>query len=552
MRLSSLVFLFQILIVNFGLAQITSDIIDAESLERLELNSTNHEFSPVFVDEAIAFVLFKQKNKKDSPRRGEKVFDIMLFESNGETRLFSQKINSDNIEGPFAFANAKMYLTKSNSIRKETKEKVVKLKIFESRVVNNEWQSPKLVQIPAGDFNYCHPTLNDAGNIMIFASDMIGGYGKMDLYITFLRDDAWSRPENLGPEINSAGNDWFPFFNNNSQLFFASDGWSQNGDLDLYQVPYKNDNFVGVIKLPEPINGNFDDFGLCVNRDGDEILFSSSRPGNGKDDIYRLRLRESINVESFSETVDFSVQLIDEQSNQILANKEIQIVPINLEDFGLEQFDREKILGGVKDVNSMSFNIKTDHQGKQAFTVETNTKYVLYIDIEGYKESRFIYDPLIDSKEWIISMQPNKKEVLTQTTSNKSENKKIIIPTMAGSKVVFENIYYKYNSAEIIPSAVGELEVLFNAMKARPDLRVELIAHSDSRGKGEYNLQLSAKRAEAAKRYLIDKGISTSRVLARGMGETQIRNHCLDGVSCSEAEHQYNRRTEVKILGAQN
>lgn len=117
-----------------------------------------------------------------------------------------------------------------------------------------------------------------------------------------------------------------------------------------------------------------------------------------------------------------------------------------------------------------------------------------------------------------------------------------------GAVIVFDNIYYDYNSDVLTTGAKKELEQLLDIMRKNPNLKIQLSAHTDSRGKSEYNLGLSERRALSAKSYLVSKGIPSSQIVAVGYGEEQLRNHCKDGTYCSEAEHIYNRRTEVKIL----
>ena len=117
-----------------------------------------------------------------------------------------------------------------------------------------------------------------------------------------------------------------------------------------------------------------------------------------------------------------------------------------------------------------------------------------------------------------------------------------------GAVIVFENIYYDYNSFVLTQGAKRELDDLAKIMIDNPNLKIQLSAHTDSRGRAEYNQDLSQQRANSARDYLISKGISYLNVQAIGYGETQLRNHCTDDVFCSEAEHIYNRRTEVKIL----
>ena len=121
-------------------------------------------------------------------------------------------------------------------------------------------------------------------------------------------------------------------------------------------------------------------------------------------------------------------------------------------------------------------------------------------------------------------------------------------PIREGSVIVLENIYYDFNKYIIRRGAASDLDALAQLMKQYPSMEIEMIAHTDSRGTEQYNLDLSLKRAESARNYLVQKGVQENRIRAFGYGESQIRNHCTDGVECSDEEHQYNRRTEVKVI----
>jgi outer membrane protein OmpA-like peptidoglycan-associated protein len=158
-----------------------------------------------------------------------------------------------------------------------------------------------------------------------------------------------------------------------------------------------------------------------------------------------------------------------------------------------------------------------------------------------YESQELFFDDKSES-ELTIAMEPKDAKV---TEVPKPE---IFIPTTKGATVVFDNIYYAYNSAKILDGAAKELDALANAMLDNPDMKVLLAAHTDARGKAGYNLSLSEQRANAAKEYLVQKGIYTTRISTIGHGESRIRNNCKDGVNCSEEEHKFNRRTEVTIV----
>jgi len=556
MRLFSYILILSLGFVSIASSQITDKLLSRHSVNRVSYSSVDFEFSPVLYDDGVAYVKFRKNSKNDQPTRGEQEFDILFVNDDSEPVLFSEEINSDFIEGPFCFAANTMYLTRSNVVnnkQKYSQDNTLKLKIFSSKQVNGTWSNPERINIPAGDFNFCHPTVSQDGKVMIFASDMPGGYGKMDLYVAYKTGDSWSRPDNLGPEINTEKNDWFPYFHNDQFLYFATDGRKESGDLDIYESELKGELFVNVKKLDNPINSDFDDFGLSIDHEGQHLLFSSSRPGKGKDDIYEIKFSETINKLSIPSDLIFTINLIDNRTKKTLGGKELKLIPINLEDYDLATYNEDVILENCMDVNATAFSIKTDQSGQQRFSVETDTKYVLVIDNIGYKESRFFYDPLVSDQEWTIGLEPSSrvassppKTIVTKPT--KVETPSIFIPTSKGSKIIFDNIFYEYNSAIIQKGAADELDALYNTMISMPSLKIELIAHTDSRGDDQYNLKLSKERAKSAKTYLIVKGIAADRILTRGMGEAEIRNHCYNGVNCTDRDHQFNRRTEVRIL----
>ncbi len=155
---------------------------------------------------------------------------------------------------------------------------------------------------------------------------------------------------------------------------------------------------------------------------------------------------------------------------------------------------------------------------------------------EGYAPHTFSITRVENQESWKIMLRP--AAGLTGP----------VAPIASGTVIVLNNIYYDFNKSEIRKGDAAELISLANVMKQYPDLRIEMTAHTDTRGSAEYNLELSRRRVESARQYLVVLGIGADRIAVSAAGEAQPRNHCLDGVPCTEAEHQYNRRTEVRII----
>jgi outer membrane protein OmpA-like peptidoglycan-associated protein len=154
---------------------------------------------------------------------------------------------------------------------------------------------------------------------------------------------------------------------------------------------------------------------------------------------------------------------------------------------------------------------------------------------EGYASHAFSFKADEEDEHWKVYLKSS--DILTAPPS----------PISTGTVIVLDNIYYDFNKSVIREGEAGELIALANVLKQYPDLTIELTSHTDTRGSAEYNMELSKRRSESSKSYLVLSGVNASRILTKAAGETIPRNKCLNDVPCTEAEHQYNRRTEVRI-----
>ncbi|MBK7637154.1 MAG: OmpA family protein [Saprospiraceae bacterium] len=168
---------------------------------------------------------------------------------------------------------------------------------------------------------------------------------------------------------------------------------------------------------------------------------------------------------------------------------------------------------------------------------------------DGYENLSLIFDYDLFGDDFNIVIEP-KSEVVDEPTAdtlNIQKNATINIPVEPGKSIVFDQIFYDYNSTTIKSGAAQELDALASAMLSKSDMKIRLESHTDSRGASAYNLQLSISRAEAARSYLINLGVASDRIKIRGWGETRLRNRCTDKVPCKETDHAFNRRTEVFV-----
>ncbi|MFZ1751851.1 MAG: OmpA family protein [Saprospiraceae bacterium] len=539
------------------------------------INTANLESSPAFVGNKIGYVFTGLKGKLFDKEIDEPYFDIGYSDVNDDNSLISRQtynkyINSELHEGPMSYDphQNKIFFTRSH--REKRTNRNVETDTTYLRIMSADLNAakPKIdpININVENYSVCHPALMSDGKTIIFSSNRPGGFGKMDLYIAYFNVDEWTGIINMGTVINTAGNEIFPNIVNDSILIFASERTSGIGGLDMYVSKLKDGVWSAPEILPPPFNSPYDDLGLIVRSNGRSGYFSSNRPGGaGKDDIYSFSSVMPIFDGTTLEYMQSVVHVFDKLTLQPIAKAKITVIPLEMDInlFTLSNYNVDMLSGrDPGDVilkltpknskNNMLFS--TNETGAADLKVRRDQKYLISVIKDGYAETSMLFDLEVFGPSFNMVMEPEadtdpEPMVKVGTPSDKESTKDdIIIPTSAGSVIVFENIYYDYNKSNILPGAARELDALSKTLIENPDMTVRLEAHTDSRGPAPYNLQLSVDRANAARKYLTDLGIEEDRIEIRGYGESKIRNKCTDKVVCTEEQHRYNRRTEVTII----
>lgn len=350
------------------------------------------------------------------------------------------------------------------------------------------------------------PCLSPDKKDLYFASRRPGGYGGSDLYVSHLQPNGhWSAPENLGPEINTEGDEQCPFIHaDNQTLYFTSDGLPGYGNKDLFYTRKKNNaEWITPVNLGYPINTIDEEGTLFIAADGKTAYYTSDRSDSrGGLDIYQFELRKELRPQK---TLYVKGRVLDAKTKQGLASS-VQLVDVDTR----QQFS----------------DILTDTDGNYLVTLPTGRNYAFSVNKKGY---------LFYSEHFL----------LTGETGDSAYRKDIPLqPIEVNAAIVLQNIFFDINKADLKPSSQVELDKIVQLLKDNPALRIEISGHTDDQGKPADNLLLSKNRAQAVVDYLTSKGIPASRLSAKGYGETKPVAD-----NKTEEGRTLNRRTEMKVIG---
>jgi outer membrane protein OmpA-like peptidoglycan-associated protein len=308
------------------------------------LNSPNTDYSPTYYQNGLVYVSSRNNKGPQDKKSGETYFELYFspFDPAGDPTTptsFSLEVNSALHEGPVTFSHnyKTMYFTRNNmdkGQRKADKNGVVRLKIYESQRGKYDWSEIKELPFNNDGYSCMHPSLSLDGKTLYFASDMPGGFGRYDLYESTRDQNGWSKPRNLGKEVNTEKDEVFPYIHSNGTLFFSSDGHNSIGGLDLFFSVIKGSDFTEVINLGEPFNSLNDDLGIIMNEDASKGFFSSNRsPSFGSDDIYSFEVSQGIEGVGKPVTQRGTIVVVDGKTGKPIQGASIRILEPSDEGF---------------------------------------------------------------------------------------------------------------------------------------------------------------------------------------------------------------------------
>lgn len=504
---------------------------EAYRVEELrDLNSRESDFSPSFGRDDFGVVYFTSSRddaagNKTHGATGQGYTDIFESridkKSKWSTPVPVGGINSEFEEGtPFFTSDFKeLYFTRCEAGKRERKGCIIMF----SRRTGDTWGEPQNLGLLADSLVAAHPALTDDGLTLYFVSDIAGGFGGKDIWVV-TRNSAgagWSSPRNLGPDINTSGDELFPFVRADGTLYFASNGLIGMGGLDIFRATAQPDGSWAVQNMRTPINSPADDFGITFENGNEKGIFSSTRKGRGNDELYTFELPP------LTFTVTGLVK--DEKTGAAISQSVVQLIASD----------------------GSNLQAETGNGGDFRFNLKPDVDYIFLASKKGYLNGK--------EKETTKGQEKSRDFMIT------------ILLTAIDKPIELPNIFYDFGKWDLRPESMVSLDKLVETLNDNPNITIELMSHTDSRDTEEYNLDLSQKRAQSVVQYLIDKGIDPARLSPKGYGEsspkvvdaaistqtsflktgTTLTEQFINTLANDEQKeiaHQINRRTEFKVL----
>ncbi len=557
-------------------------------IENLSINSEQQDFSPVFYDDKIVFVSSREGVKPILRRwnRNKLPFlDLYSTEVNGNNEFvnpapFNKSVNKKFHEGPAAFnARGNLMIFTRNNYKGKSSKGVKRLQLYMMQKNRNSWGSAKPLPFNSDEYSTGHPTISADGKWLYFASNMPGGMGGVDLYkARIYGDGTFGGAINLGEDINTEGDELFPFIHpKNEMLFFASNGRAGLGGLDVYLAQIKRDLSIGkIMNLGAPINGNDDDFGFILSEDQKIGYFSSNRDGGkGSDDIYSFQLKRPF---SFGKTIKgiatderglylpgvevtlFDLLTADEETVTTNSQGEFEFSVAEDKIFNLRghktgYFDGSKAVDThmeskaiVADLMleknpgiTLFFNVTESGTNQPIDSVKVTVldNYTQKIERDFTRSNGEYLFPLSDkrlndegnytillekdgylSKDLTYDVIFTAPGVYNMQAALDVSLEKIQIGKDLSKMIKVDPIYFDVNKANIRADAAEELDKIVKVMNENPTMVIELGSHTDSRGNDRQNEALSAKRAKASAAYIAKRISNPERISGKGYGES--------------------------------
>ena len=470
------------------------------------VNTTDDEYWPSITADGQTLMFTRQGRGERSNSKNQEDFYISYLVNNTWSKAYDagRPLNTMQNEGAQSISSdgSCMYFTAC-----ERPDGYGRCDIYFSSFDGSKWSEPVNIGPPVNTRYWeSQPSISANGKMLFFASNRPGGIGGMDLWFSMSgKDGKWGIPKNMNTVINTPGDEMSPFIHfDGKTLYFSSNGRVGMGGYDICYTKMKDDStWAEPQNLGYPINTYNDELGLIIDAAGQKAYFSSVRDKREGKDIFSFSLYESVRPDPVSY---FKGKVYDSETGKLL-KADYELIKLNT---------GQIVASGA-----------TDLSGSFLVCLPTGFNYGLSVNKSGY---------LFYSDNFMLE---------GIHTASEPFNKRILLkPVKVGETIQLSNVFYEFDSWELKKESVSELDRLYRLLSENANIFVEIGGYTDSIGTDSYNLTLSERRAKSVVSYLMDKGISKTRLTFKGYGAASpIGNNVTDD------GRKLNRRTEVKVIG---
>ena len=458
-------------------------------LNNLDINTKYSDFGPSYYDNKLVYssAIDTSYFIKTRYQWNEQPFlNLYIGKINAtgnkvtREKEFSKVINTKYHEATVAFAEngERIYFTRNNydgDLHRDN-EGVNHLKLYTAERTNvdghKEWKNVQELPFNSNEYSTGHPTISKDGKKLYFVSDMPGTIGFTDIFVVdILGDNTYSTPQNLGPKINTSGREMFPFITED-KLYLASDGHLGIGGLDVFESNFSNGIFENPKNLGKPLNSELDDFGFIIDeKDSQGFVCSNREGGKGDDDIYAIQRINPLTLSPDACTQLAKGYVTNARTGERISNATVAI------------YDSK----GNKITETTS---KENGDYELNYDLLCNERYEVKVEKTGYSPNNKIFVTSAISSETIV---PLDLETIDE----------LIVEDNGLLKIKVGIIFFDLDKDYIRPDAAIELNKIVTLMSQNPNMQIRIESHTDSRSDDTYNIDLSQRRANSTRDYLI-------------------------------------------------
>jgi len=542
-------------------AEANSQLRDDIRVTPSTLLTFGQSFGIQYYKDGVVYSSASEVNTKKLDKTGKEFLNLYYSQLDdkgniveGTARPFSKNLMFDYHVGAISFTSdyKTMYYTKS--VRVKGGRSIIK--IYSVRYDGSDWVDETELPICSNDYDVAHPAVSPDDKYLYFVSNMRGSMGGTDIYRAERKANGqFGTPVNLGRDINTYGDERFPFISKDNKLYFASDGHIGFGGLDIFVATQGQDGKWGnITNLMKPINSNYDDFGYVIDpKDSTRGFLSSNNFGDhSKDVIFIISPREKKTDQSAEDAAPIAglENIVSQNEEPAAAATVVAATAVN-ESAELSQFPsafQTKITSTFNGtpLKGVSVVLKDANTGDVVGQAVTDASGLVMVSIDDdYRNDQQEFE-IIMTKEGEF----NSKRMIVHIMELEDVKNNGLVMTPIFNDVVLDEIsgmvvYYVGN--KITPEGYKVLDKLAAFLISNPNIVIKLNGHTDARGNKYNNLNLSQTMADKAEQYLVSKGVNDEDVIPRGYGERYLVNKCKRGVYCNDAEHLKNRRIEVVV-----